>query len=1808
MNSRTRELASFFKQLVSSLLSVVMLVNLVTPAFAQQLSSRRGAMLAERSISDVQKRLEKSYTESLKKTFVSESTNTDTPAKVQYRKLQEEYFADPVIQQLLTLKDAFMPMDDSLNPSAGGEDKFRQHFFTAYNNEIDQQARAARQNLRVAAEQQRAYIEEQVRQAREANVSEGTVQAWMETENTRIKQAVAVANAKIQSWQTQSRSEADKHYQQVLKEVEKESHAIIASKVAELMALYKQYPQKTRPYLLDIALSILMTEGRNTDLFSEEEKQILHDLYLQTVEGGVDTSSIRNGRSYSTVLGAVSALGILGGGTADAGAISEFVSKNLQTPLAPSALLTGVSSLLAMENYGSIRGILDDATRREYNLSYILSFTELVEALTNINGQYLGDISKWAQFPVPEDGKVSALGEAPSGNAWEEVAHMLAAEGSPQALALLRDYGINTCVARPKLNFKDEWDIGCSGIKPFLVGAITSGKSGTYTGPVQMDLREGYVQDNNGTRYISAEQAAVNTRMHNQTVRNVQDFVAARGVSLPASIARGYYLSSMGDLDADSQLLLDTKLFAFFNQETNGQKNIAADLRLKPYTKDSAEYKAKQMRQHRAQQWRTIATLADIAFIVWCSYDIIRLGMKVVNLGRTLYLTTRMARAGAPVASRVAVMYRLKTARMLAGWQRARKSASFIVRNQASQFTRLEPLLKAAPGTANAPEFLNVALSTAKRLPRDGKIVLDAAAVTKEMKSRGVVVDAADLVSSMKKSGIKLEEPEIARIMKKGPDFMSATADLQKSLNQAVERANSGFSGRKGWWSKVTGDRDFIYRRYLSKEISGQSLGLYRQGDRGRLVDFARAAGSDRSVGVPLRVKELRSTPMFDKQGTLNTDVVRSVLDVLVDGTTSQTRAEIRHALAAAQERTGIDYVNRGWYSRWKNTLLMRNKELYNDLLAGNIVRLTENGDILSSVSPLQKEKMLGLLASSIRSNHNISIPSDIGKYVGRQLPGPKPAFKNMPGFLHTPAGEVTPMLGINFRVEKSVKGVKGVEPGRYQRMVFEKKGGRYDLEISDGISAPERAKNIKAVVPAREMPVLLRGALEADLQTPLMLKLTPYRGARDFRRAVAIAGDVVEEGAPKLKGNLLSNLWAARRKKENIWIHELPVYLRAADGTEVTVPVKIMADNRLGLEGARFILGGDNELRLLNGSQVINPKLYKFGLPKHQFAPLMELASKKAFAAPLTLIVQSSGSKIWPLYLATGLSLSSASVGLIAPLETTYRDRITDTHKTWISLAFPYLPSLFAPALAPVVMRFGALRVVQAALGTVAVGLTVPWIAGFKGNLNESKLPPLWPLFVSGAGIGVSSALSRSGLNILIDTMGGGGKLLKSMMFKNAGSLVLLLPGWGYTWLKLRAAPKIKGETLPEATLAKPAADFSLAFPVLTVATVSVLSLVSLARISPLIGRSAAVQAGRNMRFWSEMGRSWKTMFAPEVWPLATSAFFFTGFEAAAFSKASSQAFRPFYENRDFVKNGVPGNRKNTVSLLTGVSVAALPFTARYLAPKLLKNFAKPLQPAYEYKKMLWLSYGMNAAGGLMLMKYGMDENPQMWQMLAGIGLMGLGTANVTQSLQKLANIKVGSGPTIARMVKGMSPLQATQRATELKNITMTGFSWSQVGLAMIPLIQSGYVDREVSRDIVTSSKGPLSSIWIPLTSLGASFGFAAHSIGLRAHMPPRGLLSGAKLLVDGPASFNPMPYVSTALGDFRSARYSGLEVGIRRYLKHEQDKKEVEAAREKARQEREKVLLEQGSGPLPLTAPSFLTVPQLKLPVFLEGSAAGR
>ncbi len=518
-----------------------------------------------------------------------------------------------------------------------------------------------------------------------------------------------------------------------------------------------------------------------------------------------------------------------------------------------------------------------------------------------------------------------------------------------------------------------------------------------------------------------------------------------------------------------------------------------------------------------------------------------------------------------------------------------------------------------------------------------------------------------------------------------------------------------------------------------------------------------------------------------------------------------------------------------------------------------------------------------------------------------------------------------------------------------------------------------------------------------------------------------------------------------------------------------------------------------------------------------------------------LTTWINTPKQSITPLMLATGLSLSSASSGLIVPLENTYGNQITETDKVLITLALPYIPSAFSAFIAPFVKKWGALNVLKTALWVSTAGLATAALSGFHGNVDEENLPSLTPLFISGTAIGVSAALSRASLNMLIKELGGGGNLLKSMMWKNAGSLFLLLPPFIYNF-------------------ANPEIDFSAAFPTLGVLSLAAIGMIRVMNYDKVMiakfGKEIGLEEGfmqfkpfvkaqpltwgktalqNTGIFFSEIGKdgfaSFKLLGAKEVLPLVLATTAFTGFESATLNKAGNQLAKHTTQEWGIVKMMPESNRKNATSLVTTGLIVSVPFLMRWGVKPMLKALNNPFDEMTQYRRMLIGSYALNATGGALLYANGLQGENSGWGWL-GLGLVGMGTANITQSFQNLAQSRVLATAAFAKKARGIeNPKMLTDLQKGFKTKMMAGFSTSQLGLALVPRMVSNYSDKKIEEGVISKDKSPLVSMWIPLTSLGVSIGLAAPSLVKQIphiYQLPKGLVAGSKAVFGSyPAAF---------------------------------------------------------------------------------------
>ncbi|MBR4592361.1 MAG: hypothetical protein IKO35_04050, partial [Elusimicrobiaceae bacterium] len=515
---------------------------------------------------------------------------------------------------------------------------------------------------------------------------------------------------------------------------------------------------------------------------------------------------------------------------------------------------------------------------------------------------------------------------------------------------------------------------------------------------------------------------------------------------------------------------------------------------------------------------------------------------------------------------------------------------------------------------------------------------------------------------------------------------------------------------------------------------------------------------------------------------------------------------------------------------------------------------------------------------------------------------------------------------------------------------------------------------------------------------------------------------------------------------------------------------------------------------------------------------------------------------QIFWLSVATGLSLSSASSGLINPLQDTFGTQITETDKIWITLALPYVASFGSAFITPFVKKWGTLNILKSSFGFSMAGLATAGLAGYYGKVDTNNLPPLWPLFVSGAAIGISAALSRATLNGLIKTLDpSGASLLGSMLWKNIGSVALVAPAvlfnMGYNIHK-----NIKGEKIQKTD----GSDFSLAFPVLAGLSGAMWFKVSRLKIDKEIGKVAGFMPFNKIDWKAPL--SWPKMFAKNTWsflsntgkdgmyalklmgtkevlPLVLATTAFTGFESAVFNKAGNQLLKPKIQNS--LDNGegssniftADNNLKNTAAFLATAGIAVFPALARKSSGKLVAGM-RSLKEGTEYRRMLGLSYALNISGATLLSMNGLDS----WTGWLGLSMLGLGTANVTQSFQNLANARVVKS---APVMKELSGLNATARKDVIKaaNTSMTtAFSTSQIGLALVPWFVGNRTDTLENKGIIERKDGPLSTLWIPATSIGISLGLATPALlgKWKFKLPPVGTVAASKGIFGSyPAAF---------------------------------------------------------------------------------------
>jgi len=500
-----------------------------------------------------------------------------------------------------------------------------------------------------------------------------TLNSWR---NSQIKAASAKYNKYISSFNNSLK----KHQS----DIDANTEMYIRSLAAELMAIYRKYPSASvRSIVLDVSPLVLMLKKNGHDLYSAADKNLLRKIYLSELKNNTScevivtkkTTTWTNMTSPSVgavsvpyvhkqyglkskagcdqLLNAVIGLGLIGNGRDDGEAIASFMEKNAKTSISVPSMLVGASALLAMKQYGPLRGFVAGSIAKEDRgrLTGLPSLTDLVDIIA-YNRDYLGAVSRYTQYPI---------GGGAMGNGWEDLAYMLAEDNTKESNEILNSFAINCTVFPGDFLVKDK--MSCGGIRPFMFGAVMSRSkiANTYSPAEAWPESRQYFTSDGSVINQTDKQISTGIR-HNAWVRaNFANLAKKNGVSKGAFLAQWLYASDMGDVSVDTKRIIDNKIYSKYGAELSRGRGTA----IAPYRKGDAIYNSKKSQRSTVTVIRNIATVADIALLVWALWDIAATGVECCKSALTLQRDMKLVRDGAEVAERASMITRISSARSL---------------------------------------------------------------------------------------------------------------------------------------------------------------------------------------------------------------------------------------------------------------------------------------------------------------------------------------------------------------------------------------------------------------------------------------------------------------------------------------------------------------------------------------------------------------------------------------------------------------------------------------------------------------------------------------------------------------------------------------------------------------------------------------------------------------------------------------------------------------------------------------------------------------------------------------------------------------------------------------------------------------------------------------------------------------------------------------------------------------------------------------------------------------------------------------
>lgn len=482
---------------------------------------------------------------------------------------------------------------------------------------------------------------------------------------------------------------------------------------------------------------------------------------------------------------------------------------------------------------------------------------------------------------------------------------------------------------------------------------------------------------------------------------------------------------------------------------------------------------------------------------------------------------------------------------------------------------------------------------------------------------------------------------------------------------------------------------------------------------------------------------------------------------------------------------------------------------------------------------------------------------------------------------------------------------------------------------------------------------------------------------------------------------------------------------------------------------GKKIILKGD---KIYLDGTLLNVGI---GAPKATITLLGKAGVKVEDLSFLSL--RKKKSKMFSLIFNNALTFSAASTSLNlslakAPFSITKEEGnpnyVTQGLNMALSVALPYALSFLSPMAAPFVKRFGASRMQTASLAIAGTGMTIAWFNGYKGfatkkydengnlvydengkTITADKSPAIWPLVIAAITSGVSSSLTRASLNIAIERYQvSKATMVTSMIAKNAGSLFMtIIPASADALLQRH----------------KDNYDFSISYPVLAVLSGFGAGLM-IRNIPSNVAREVdySITAREILKPFGMVNPISKTK---TIIPYYLSFMSFGATESYALFKT----FNSFSRDGVEAKTAGTGWTGNDNKLLASF-IATLP-SALVRGLKHRK---------VDFSKGIANNIALTTLGIVLLMapSENLSKNQNLALGLASGSLIGAGTANMYQYLQKLMLKDVVSDMTLVRKYKGISALKTTAQSA---------YAGANIGLA-IPIVYSKFFAERYKKDEV--------------------------------------------------------------------------------------------------------------------------------------------